>query len=213
MIERQTYIDRLNSWKDKQIIKVLTGIRRCGKSTLLGMFASKLRDESAANNIISLNMEDLDNERLQNYREFYTYVKELLTDGRNYLFVDEIQMIPEFQRAIDSLQLIDNLDIYITGSNAYLLSGELSTLLSGRYVEIKIFPLSFKEFASAMPASMTREEIYSNYITFGSLPYVTRLMPNRELVRDYLEGVYNTIVVKDVVARRNISDVMMLEKS
>lgn len=213
MIERNYYISLLERWKNKQVIKVVTGIRRCGKSTLMRMFRDKLLSEGvSSSHIISLNLEDIDNEEYLNYKELYSFVKgELQKSGMNYLFLDEIQMVEDFQKAIASLQLIENLDIYLTGSNAYLLSGEIATLLSGRYVEIEMYPLSFKEFLSTQLKTESLEVAYKRYIEFGAFPYVTQLGADRTLIRDYLSGLYNTIVLKDVVARRKVSDVIMLE--
>lgn len=213
MITRQTYLATLQKWKDKQIIKVITGIRRCGKSTLLKQFQQELTKEGVKNRqIISLNFEDLANEPFLDYRTLYSHIKSrLLPQQTNYLFFDEIQLVDQFQKAIDSLFLLPNVDIYLTGSNAYLLSGEIATLLTGRYVEIKMYPLSFKEFASAYPASTPPESIYRLYIEFGAFPYVLQLNQDKELANDYLHGLYSTILLKDVVARRKISEVTVLE--
>lgn len=172
MIARDSYLSHLEKWKDKAVVKVITGIRRCGKSTLLKIYRNRLHDMGVADDqIISLNLEDIDNEKYLNYRELYTYVKSQIHPSKmNYLFFDEIQMVDNFQKAIDSLQLIDNVDIYVTGSNAYLLSGEIATLLSGRYVEIEMFPLSFKEYISTLPANTSDETAYRNYIEYGAFP-------------------------------------------
>lgn len=213
MIARESYISRLEEWKDKPVVKVITGIRRCGKSTLLKMFCDRLRSQGVAEfQIHALNLEDIDNEKYLDYRELHSFIKgQLHPTKMNYLFFDEIQMVDNFQKAIDSLQLIDNVDIYITGSNAYLLSGEIATLLSGRYVEIEIYPLSFKEYLSALPTNTSEETAYRNYIQYGAFPYITQLSNNAELIKDYLRGLYNTIVLKDVIYRKKISDVIVLE--
>lgn len=213
MIERKEYIELLDKWKDKKVIKVVTGIRRCGKSSLLRMFCQKVLTEGVTEEQVQeLNFEDLDNEPFLDYKVLYAHVKEnLCKDRMNYLFFDEIQMVDNFQKVIDSLFLLDNVDIYVTGSNAYLLSGEIATLLTGRYVEIKLFPFSFKEYLSALPDDTNLETAYRNYVEEGAFPYVLQLRQDKEMVREYLLGLYNTIVLKDVVSRRKITDVMMLQ--
>ena len=213
MIERKEYMALLDKWRDKKVIKVVTGIRRCGKSSLLQMFREKLLQEGVSDEqILEMNFEDLDNEQYLDYKVLYAYVKKHLVNGKmNYLFFDEIQMVEKFQKVIDSLFLLDNVDIYVTGSNAYLLSGEIATLLTGRYVEIKLFPFSFKEYLKAQPAGENLENAYRKYIEEGSFPYILQISQDREMVREYLLGLYNTIVLKDVVSRRKITDVMMLQ--
>ena len=213
MIERTEYMSLLKKWRDKKIIKVVTGIRRCGKSSLLKMFCEKLLSEGVSETQVQeLNFEDLDNEPFLDYKVLYSHVKKnLCPEKMNYLFFDEIQMVDGFQKAIDSLFLLDNVDIYVTGSNAYLLSGEIATLLTGRYVEIKLFPFSFKEYLQAMPPGLSMESVYREYIEKSSFPYVLQIRNDREMIREYLTGLYNTIVLKDVVSRRKITDVMMLE--
>lgn len=213
MIERTEYMSLLEKWRDKKIIKVVTGIRRCGKSSLLRMFREKLLVEGVSEQQVQeLNFEDLDNEPFLNYKALYSHVKKNLCPGKmNYLFFDEIQMVDGFQKAIDSLFLLDNVDLYVTGSNAYLLSGEIATLLTGRYVEIKLFPFSFNEYLQSMPSDANIEAAYREYIEKSSFPYVLQIKNDREMVREYLTGLYNTIVLKDVVSRRKITDVMMLE--
>lgn len=213
IIKRDDYFSILEKWKDKQIIKVITGIRRCGKSTLLKMFRNNLIDTGIEDNqIVWLNFEDLDNEPYLDYKTLYSFVKSRLNQNKmNYLFFDEIQLVENFQKVIDSLFLLDNVDIYVTGSNAYLLSGEITTLLTGRFVEIKMYPLSFKEFASAFDENVSVEKIYRNYIELGAFPYVLQLNEDKGLINDYLMGLYNTIILKDVVSRSKITDVMALE--
>lgn len=213
MIERKQYISLLEKWKDKKVIKIVTGIRRCGKSSLLKMFCDKLQQDGVRKEQIqSVNFEDLDNEPLLDYKRLHSHIKErLLPDRMNYLFFDEIQLVGNFQKTIDSLFLLDNVDIYITGSNAYLLSGEIATLLTGRYVEIKLFPFSFSEFIMASGKLQSLEQAYRQYVECGSFPYVTQICNDKEMVREYLSGLYNTIVLKDVVGRKKITDVMMLQ--
>ena len=213
MIERKEYMALLEKWRDKKVIKVVTGIRRCGKSSLLRMFREKLLEEGVSESqVLELNFEDLDNEQYLDYKVLCAYVKKHLVKGKmNYLFFDEIQMVDNFQKVIDSLFLLDDVDIYVTGSNAYLLSGEIATLLTGRYVEIKLFPFSFREYLTAQPDDINLERAYRRYIEDGSFPYILQINHDREMVREYLLGLYNTIVLKDVVSRRKITDVMMLQ--
>lgn len=213
MVERKEYMEILGKWREKKVIKVVTGIRRCGKSSLLRMFRDRLLDEGlSGTQIQEINFENLDNEPLLDYKMLYAHVREhLCPDRMNYLFFDEIQMVENFQKVIDSLFLLDNVDIYVTGSNAYMLSGELATLLTGRYVEIKMFPLSFKEFMQSQPSGTSRESVYRKYVELSSFPYVLQIEHDREMVHEYLLGLYNTIVLKDVVSRRKIADVMMLQ--
>lgn len=212
MINRPEYLKKLHQFKHKDLIKVVMGIRRCGKSTLFELFQQELINEGVEERQIhSINFEDIDFEDLLNYKRLYQYIKErLLPDKMNYVFLDEIQNVENFQKAVDSLNLIKNVDLYITGSNAYLLSGELATLLSGRYVTINMQPLSFKEYVSAFSDKTDLIRKYRTYLTNSSFPYALEFQNNRE-IRDYLSGVYNTIVLKDIVARRNITNVMMLE--
>lgn len=213
MIERTEYMSILKRWKDKRIIKVVTGIRRCGKSSLLKMFQEYLVNNGIApSQVQAINLEDIDNEPFLDYHTLYGHVKKnLQEDKMNYLFFDEIQMVDHFQKVIDSLFLLDNVDIYVTGSNAYLLSGEIATLLTGRYVEIRLLPFSFSEYTKALPAPVSREEAYREFVENGAFPYVIQIKDNADMVREYLSGLYNTIVLKDVVTRKKISDTMMLQ--
>lgn len=210
-IPRSNYLDQLAVWRDKQIIKVITGIRRSGKSTLMQQYQQQLLALGVKpEQIQTYNFEDLANEPLQDYRELYAHVSQhLLPDEQNYLFFDEIQMVGEYQRAIDSLFLRPNVDIYLTGSNAYLLSSEIATLLSGRYVEIRLLPLSFNEYC--YQSTLSAEENYRRYLSLTSFPYGLQL-PDAEAVRGYLEGVYNTVVLKDIVSRRRLQDMDLLER-
>lgn len=212
MINRPEYLKKLHQFKHKDLIKVVMGIRRCGKSTLFELFQQELMKEGVEENQInSINFEDIEFEELLNYKRLYQHIKErLLPDKMNYVFLDEIQNVENFQKTVDSLNLIKNVDLYITGSNAYLLSGELATLLSGRYVTINLQPLSFKEYVSAFPDKTDLIRKYRTYLTNSSFPYALEFNDSRE-IRDYLEGLYNTIVLKDIVARKNITNVMMLE--
>lgn len=213
MVERKEYMALLEKWRDKKVIKVVTGIRRCGKSSLLRMFRERLLSEGIGREQVQdINFEDLDNEPYLDYKALYAHVKQGLCLGRmNYLFFDEIQMVDHFQKVVDSLFLLDNVDIYLTGSNAYLLSGEIATLLTGRYVEVKLFPFSFKEFLLAHPSSGSLENAYRRYVEIGAFPYVVQISSDAEMVHEYLLGLYNTIVLKDVISRNKVADVMMLQ--
>lgn len=213
MIERKEYLDKLIGFKDKQLIKVVTGIRRCGKSTLFELFRNYLLKNGVTNEqIISINFEDADFEELTDYRKLYKFLSDkLIEDKKNYIFLDEIQNVREFQKAVDSLYIKKNVDLYITGSNAYFLSGELATLLSGRYVEIKMLPLSFKEYLSAFEDKTDLTRKFKMYLENGSFPYILQLDNDKKLINDYLEGIYNTVILKDVVTRKNIKDVAVLE--
>lgn len=222
MVARCEYLDQLKKWKDEQVIKVITGIRRCGKSTLLEMYQEYLREQGIEEDqIISINFEELEYEELLDYKALYNYVKERLNKTKTtYIFLDEIQQVPDFQKAVDSLYVKKNVDVYITGSNAYLLSGELATLLSGRYIEIKMLPLSFSEFYE-LKGCGDKEELFSEYMKNGGLPYVAELGNDSDKVDVYLEGIYNTIIVKDVeerqrrketdVNKRKITDIALLK--
>lgn len=210
MIERAEYINELKKFKDKDLIKVVTGIRRCGKSTILEMFRKYLlENEIEEKQIISINLEDLRYNFIKTYMDLYTYVVDNLVENKkNYVFIDEVQQIENFQKAIDSLYINKNIDLYITGSNANLLSSELATLLSGRYIEIKMLPLSFKEYCSTMNTD-NLEKIYSNYVSLGSFPYTTEL--EEDEIGKYLGGLYNDVIIKDVMIRKNISSESMLK--
>jgi predicted AAA+ superfamily ATPase len=212
MIERQAYMQKLKGFRDMQIIKVITGIRRCGKSTLLLMFQEYLKQDGVKpENIISINFEDLAFVQLQDYKELYQHITSKINETDHfYIFLDEIQIVKNFQKVVDSLFLKQNLDIYITGSNAQMLSSEISTLLSGRYVEIQMLPLSFKEYVSTREDKSNLSRIYSEYLQNSSFP-MSLQMQTREQVDAYLQGVYNTVIMKDILTKNRISDPMMLE--
>lgn len=212
-IVREAYLNKLIALKDKQLIKVITGVRRSGKSTLLEIFQEYLVGHGIEREqIISINFEDYEYRYLRNPDKLYQYIKERLSDNSyTYIFLDEIQHVDNFQEVVDGLYIKKNVDIYITGSNANMLSGELATLLSGRYVEISILPLSFKEYAENVGDNKTLMQKYNDYITYGSFPYVLELEKNPGEVQDYIEGIYNTVVVKDIIGRKRVTDPMMLE--
>ncbi len=212
MITRKQYLDSLMLWKDKQVIKIITGIRRCGKSTLFSLFIDRLKKSGVDDkHIIFINFEELENENLCDYRNLHKYIKnKLKDDNKHYIFLDEIQHVRDFQKAIDSLFVKKNTDIYITGSNAHILSGELATLLSGRYIEIEMLPLSFKEYCTAYK-NRNKKSLFSNYMKHGGFPYITELGSNTKAIETYLNGIYSTVLLKDVAAKNRISDIMMLE--
>lgn len=214
MIERNKYLDQLIRFKDKDLIKVVTGIRRCGKSTLFELFINYLKENGIKNDqIITLNLEEADY-NFENYKELYDYVnKKIDSEKQYYVFLDEVQNVPIFQKAVDSLYIKKNVDVYITGSNAYLLSGELATLLSGRYVEIKMLPLSFREYLSAFDLTVkSKYEYFLDYMRNGGMPgNISIIQDNPNDLDTYLEGTFTTIVYKDIIARNNITDRMLLE--
>lgn len=211
-IERTAYLNKLIAFKDKNLIKVITGIRRCGKSTIMEIYRDWLLAHGVTDNqIVYLNFEDYDYYELRNPKNLYEYIKPLiLKDRMTYMFFDEIQHVEDFPDIINSLNLKSTVDIYVTGSNAYMLSSEIATLLSGRYVEIAMLPLSFKEYVVATEATDNISKAYTDYITRSSFPYSLELDTPSE-VSDYLNGVYSTIVVKDIMSRKRLPDVMMLE--
>lgn len=221
MVQRKEYLNQLISWKDEQVIKVVTGIRRCGKSTLLSQCQQWLKENGVTKEqIVSVNFEELEYEELLDYRKLYQYLKEHLVSGKmTYIFLDEIQKVPSFEKVVDSLYVKPNVDLYITGSNAYMLSGDLATLLTGRYVEIKMLPLSFQEFLTITGLGV--EQGFSEYLKNGGMPYIAAMNRSDEKVNTYLEGIYNTVIVKDIEDRqarkesdpskRKITDIALLK--
>lgn len=213
MIIRENYLKKMIDAKDTEFIKVITGVRRSGKSTLLLMFKDYLINNGIKDdNIIYINFESAEFDDIKDYKDLYKYIKEKIKKGRVYLLLDEIQNVKSWEKAINSFKVDFDIDIYITGSNAYLLSSELSTLLSGRYIEIKMYPLSFKEFLKFNNYDNTNlDDKFNEYLKYGGLPAITLIKDNDELVLSYLNGIYNTIVKKDIVDRNNIKDVALLE--
>lgn len=215
-IERKEYLDWLIRWREQQIIKVVSGVRRCGKTTLFAIYRDWLLGQGVdERQIIAINFEDIDYEQLTGYRALYDYIKGLLLPDRmNYIFLDEIQHVEQFEKAVDSLFIKDNCDVYITGSNAYFMSGALATLLSGRYVELKMLPLSFREFCSGLRsgAAQTNAQKFDAYLRMSSFPYALRLPSTGREVQEYLTDLYNTVLLKDVVARLRVADVTSLEQ-
>ncbi|MDR1421321.1 MAG: ATP-binding protein [Coriobacteriales bacterium] len=213
MIERKEYMERLIGFRDRNVIKIITGVRRSGKSTLLELFREYLlRHGVDGDHIIFINFEDYANRALKDSDALHAHVLERAAkDGKTYVFLDEIQAVGDFQAVVDSLFLRKNLDLYLTGSNAHLLSGDLATMLSGRYVEIEMLPLSFAEFLTVNGGKGDLQASYRLYLETSSFPGALDFEGNRARIIDYLRGIYDTVVLNDVVARRRITDVMMLE--
>lgn len=216
MIKRKEYLKQLLSWKDQSIIKVLTGIRRCGKSTILKLYQEYLLNNGIdPSQIISINFEELEYEDLQDYKKLYQYIKDRLVENKMmYIFLDEIQNVPSYEKVVDSLHVKENIDIYITGSNSYIFSGQLATYLSGRYIEIPVLPLSFKEVYNPQT---NKEEAFQKYIKTGGFPYINQIQLLNEQIDMYLEGIYNTVIVKDIKERINrknsksVTDIALLK--
>lgn len=214
LITRTAYLNQLIQWKNHQVVKVITGIRRSGKSTLLcTLFVNHLLNQGIPKErIIVVNLESIDNELLCHYKSLYDHiVKRLDPNQMNYVIIDEVQNAFEFQKAVDSLYILNNVDLYITGSNAYMLSGELATLLSGRYVTIEILPLSFHEYLESREDKQNSDAEFRNYLRFGGFPYIIQLLNDDKQINQYLEGIYNTILKKDIIAKNKVSDIFVLE--
>lgn len=211
-IVRSEYLERLRNLRHKKLIKIITGIRRCGKSTVLEMFRDELLSEGVKKErIIFINFEDFEYRALRNSDSLYSFIKERLTSEMNYIFLDEIQRVENFPDVVDSLYIKKNVDLYLTGSNSSLLSSEIATLISGRYVEIKMLPLSFKEFVQATNQTANLSSAYRQYVQTSSFPYVIELLETPQEINSYLEGIYNTILVKDIVDRKRITDTLILK--
>lgn len=214
LIARPEYMKWLENFKDTQLIKVITGIRRCGKSTVMKLFQDELiRSGVKAEQIVTVNLEAFDSYDLWAPEKLYAYIKERLQLGRmTYIFIDEIQHCQDFPRLIDSLYIKENVDLYITGSNAYFLSSEIATLLTGRYVEIRMLPLSFKEYVEGLGYKRTEyASAYRRYLQESSFPYALALRDKPQALDTYLEGLFNTIIVKDISQRYSFRNLMMLE--
>ena len=213
MIPRKTYLDFLISAQGLQVIKVISGIRRCGKSTLLELFRNYLKNQGIGDDqIIFINFEDMAYDELRDYKSLYKYIESKMdSNKRTYIFLDEIQHVSQFERAVDSLFIQKNVDLYITGSNAYFMSGELATLLSGRYIKIEMLPLSFSEYNLGISSTKSISELYSRYLVNSSFPYTVQLGDNDIITHEYLQGLYSTVILKDVITRNKISNGMMLE--
>lgn len=227
-VQREEFLNKLIAFKDKKLVKIITGIRRCGKSTLMQLFIDYLKEQGVEDNqIISINFEDYDFDNLREPKQLYYYIKERLIDNKMcYIFLDEVQHVEDFSKVVDSLYIKDNIDIYLTGSNAYMLSSEIATLISGRFVEISMLPLSFKEYIDSIGDNTDLNKKYNDYLVNSSFPYTLNLRDLSQdngsslvggfavqngLVHDYLDSIYNTIVIKDIATRNKITDIMMLE--
>ena len=213
---RELYLRRLIQYRDKPLIKVITGLRRCGKSTLLSLFENHLiKNGVEKDHIIRMNFESFEFDEITSYKELHDYIKKRLINNsdKHYILLDEVQQVSSWEKVINSFLVDANVDIYITGSNAYLLSSELSTLLSGRYVEIKMQPLSFKEYLDFTEdyKDQNLQEKFNQYLKFGGLPTVVDLMDNTETIGPFLEGIYNTVLVKDVIERNGVRDAALLD--
>lgn len=216
LIARDAYLNRLIAWEAKHIIKVVTGVRRCGKSTLLYLFQEHLKSKGiGTDQIIAVNFEDFAHADLKDPKALHAYVTErLAAEKMTYVFFDEIQLVEGFQQVINSLFLNPDIDIYLTGSNANLLSGELATLLTGRYIEVSMMPLSFAEFISAKPEShASLEDNYRKYLETTSFPFAVEFDHQPSQIQEYLSGLFNTIVVKDILNRKKIADTRILEST
>ncbi len=221
MVQRIEYLEQLHSWKDEDVIKVVTGLRRCGKSTLLKQYIEMLLEEGVEETqIIYINFEELENEELTDYKKLFQYLKEHTDENRkNYIFLDEVQMVDSYEKVVNSFYVKDYTDMYITGSNSYMLSSDLATLLTGRYIEIKMLPLSFREFCQM--TGMEKDAALVEYMRIGGLPYVAKMDRKEEKANTYLEGIYNTVIVKDIEERqrrrekdsnkRKITDIALLK--
>ena len=218
MVRRDIYTNQLMKYKDIKLIKVITGLRRCGKSTLLKMFEQDLAFSGVScERITNINFELMIYDDIRDYREFYSLLREKIKNGaKHYLLLDEVQQVHGWEKAVNSLTVESDIDVdvYVTGSNAHMLSSDISTLLSGRYVEIKMLPLSFKEFLlfDHLPTSWTTEEKFQQYLKYGSLPATTTLPQDDLTINEFLLGIYNTVVIKDIVARSNYRNVDLLER-
>lgn len=212
LIQREKYLEFLRRHKDQDVIKVVSGVRRCGKSTLFELFKQELLTSGVkANQIISINFEDLEFEPLQEYHALHEYIVErLILETPMYVFLDEVQHVPQFEKVVGSLFIKPNVDIYITGSNAYFMSSDIATLLTGRYVQVEMLPLSFKEFHSAYSQqNLSDMDIYNLYIEHSSFPRLVHVEDD-ESIDEYLESILNTVILKDIVTRLKITDVPLL---
>lgn len=215
MKNRDLYLHQLIAFKDKALIKVITGMRRCGKSTLLDLYQEYLIKNSVSpSNIIRMNFESLEFDNIKTYKDLYFYIKERIHKSKKtYILLDEVQQVQLWEKAVNSFLVDFDVDIYITGSNAYLLSSELSTLLSGRYIEIKMLPLSFKEYLvfNNYHEGEDKSDYFNSFLEFGGLPAITDIKDRPETIKPFLSGIYNTVIMKDVVQRNAVRDAALLE--
>jgi predicted AAA+ superfamily ATPase len=212
IVERKAYLDQLSMWRNKETVKVVTGVRRCGKSTLFDLYIERLKAAGVPDEqIVAVNLEDEDCSELLNHKSLHDYVRERLVSGKwTYVFIDEIQNCPEYEKAVSSLLLRKQVDIHITGSNAYMLSGELATKLAGRYIEIDMLPLSFAEYGEIVDAADKRDR-FNQFMNMGAFPYAAQLTSSSLIHSQYLEGVYNTVLVKDIMTRNKLTDATLLK--
>jgi len=215
MIAREIYLQKLRLLKDQNLIKVITGVRRCGKSTLLEAFLNELLESGVScNNIVFFNFEERENIKFTDWAAVYD---EILTkinpNQKNYVFLDEVQLISNFEKLVDSLFVKKNIDLYITGSNAYLLSSELATLLTGRYIAINLHPFSFFEYTLAFPEETNTDRLFRQFLNNSSFPEAANLSKTApELVNDYLQSIYDTVIGKDIVQRHKLRNFINLQK-
>ena len=212
LIERKAYLDQLSMWREEKMIKVVTGVRRSGKSTLFELYVGRLKADGVTNDqILLVNLEDEDYSELLDYKKLHDYVKTRIRKGKwTYVFIDEIQNCRDYEKAVSSLFLKKNVDIYITGSNAYMLSGELATKLTARYIEINLLPLSFVEYGKAVRIADKRNR-FAQFMNKGAFPYAARFINNSLAHSQYLEGIYNTVLVKDVMTRKRLTDITLVK--
>jgi predicted AAA+ superfamily ATPase len=215
MIIRETYLQKLRELRDQKLIKVITGIRRSGKSTLLEAFKNELIESGVTKrNIVFLNFEERENIHLSNWTALYDEIlKNIKSDKKHYVFLDEVQLLDDFEKLINSLFTKKNIDLYVTGSNAYLLSSELATLLTGRYIAINVQPYSFLEYSIAYSKEKNTDRLFRQYINTSSFPEaVTLSKRNETLVNDYLQSIYETVVIKDIAQRYKLRNLHNLQR-
>lgn len=214
MLKREQYLKQLIDGKDLDLIKVITGVRRSGKSTLLLQYKEYLISQGISEkNIIYMNFESADWYSIKNYEDLYNYIKNNINKSKNYILLDEVQNIEKWEKAVNSLLVDINCDIYITGSNAYLLSSELTTLLAGRVLTVKIYPFSFKEFLAEYPFSNNEDkyEKFDKYLKYGGMPMLVNMNDNESLMTNYLNDIKEVVLKKDIINRNNIKDVVFLD--
>ena len=214
MLKRDLYLNQLINSKDLNLIKVITGVRRSGKSTLLLQYKDYLLSQKISEkNIIYMNFESADWYNINDYKDLYNYIKENVSKGKNYILLDEVQNVEKWEKAVNSLLVDINCDIYITGSNAYLLSSELTTLLAGRVLTIKIYPFSFKEFLQVYPFKNNEDKFdkFDKYLKFGGMPMLINMDNNEDLMINYLNDIKEVVLKKDVINRNNIKDPVFLD--
>lgn len=218
MINRDLYLNKIRSFIGTDIVKVITGMRRSGKSVLLELIQTQVLQRNPSARIVSINLEDYENKRFLAKGILHEYLNEILKDANNemvYIFLDEIHDVEEWETTVNSIRMRKNADVYITGSNSKLLSGELATYLTGRYVEISITPFSFSEFCEALKDIFPKDDttsLFNRYLTDGGLPFLTKINYDSQASKNYLQDLYNAILLKDVVRRKKIRDVDLLER-